>query len=393
MTKPTVVHLIESLAVGGAEKFIYNLVTHMRQGKYEPLVCCLSGGPLKADIEDQGIQVITLNISRRSIVLFPLFLKDIVKAVVALILLVYKRRVDIINTYTPDCAILGGIAGKLSGARVVATYQGLKIFPTDRKKGDPRNYLRMIFYRLAGKLADRSIAVSESIKDMLCRSMRVEPNKIVIINNAIDVEQYKKPVYLGTMFAELGLVSADKVLTCVGRLVWNKGHKFLIMAAQEVVRHYPEAKFLLVGDGPKRAELIALVTQLGLEKHVKFLGVRSDIQNILAITNVFILPSFAEGISIALLEAMAAGKSVVATAVPGNSDVVVDKETGLLVPVKDSLALAQAICHLLADPYLARRMGAMGKLRVKNHFTIHKTLSRIEQIYDELMKDKTMKQG
>jgi glycosyltransferase involved in cell wall biosynthesis len=393
MRKPIVVHLIEALGFGGAETHIYRLATHLRQGRYEPLVCCLSGSPRIAALKDQGVQVITLDISRHSIVLFPLFLNDVVKAILKLILLIRRRKVDIIHTHLPDCAILGGIAGKLSGAEVVATYHGLKILPFDRKKNDPRNYLRMIFYRFAGILAYRSIAVSEEVKDLMVRAMHVEPHKILVINNGIDTEDYGKPIDLETVCKELGLVFDDKVVTFVGRLVSNKGHKYLIMAAQVVIRYYPNTKFLLVGNGPTLGELTDLVSKLSLEKHVKFLGERSDIPNILAITNVFVLPSFAEGISLALLEAMAAGKPVVATAVPGNRDVVVDKETGLLVPAKDFEALGSAICKLLTDPHTAKRMGASGRVRVRKHFNFQKTLHKTEQIYNKAMIKKKLSRG
>ncbi len=393
MTKPTVVHLIEDLTVGGAPKLTCTLVSHLREGRYDPLVCCLTAGPVKAEIEDRGVQVITLNTSRRSIVLFPLFIKDIVKTITALILLTRKRNVEIIQAHCPDPVILAGIIGKLSGVGVVATYHGLKMFPFDRKQGDPRNLLRRFFYRFAGKSVNRSIAVSEPIRDMLCRTMQVKKDKIVVINNGIDAEEYEITVDSRAVIAELGLDFNSIVITCIGRLVSNKGHKYLIMAAQGVIRYYPNAKFLLVGNGPTFAELTDLVSQLSLEKHVKFLGERSDIPNILAITNVFVLPSFAEGISIALLEAMAAGKPVVATTVPGNREVVVDKETGLLVPAKDFEALGNAICKLLAYPYMAKRMGAMGKVRVKNHFNVKETIIRIEQIYDEVIREKRSNRG
>ena len=131
--------------------------------------------------------------------------------------------------------------------------------------------------------------------------------------------------------------------------------------------------------------LTKLVSELGLDQHVRFLPDCPDTREILAITTAFVLPSLGEGISVALLEAMAAGKPVIATAVPGNTDVVVPGVTGLLVPAQDASALAQAICELLADPCGARRMGAAGKVRVKNHFSFDNTRRRIEGLYDEVM--------
>ncbi len=138
MSKTTVLQLIERLTIGGAENVVYRLVKHLRQCNYEPLVCCLSAGSLKADIEDQGVHVIVLNIPRPSIIIFPLFVIDMVKVIKLLISLVQGLKVDIIHAHLPNCAILGSIVGKLTRVGVVATYHGLKILPSNRKKSDPR---------------------------------------------------------------------------------------------------------------------------------------------------------------------------------------------------------------------------------------------------------------
>ncbi|MBI4524219.1 MAG: glycosyltransferase [Deltaproteobacteria bacterium] len=388
MRKPTVLHLIETLTIGGAERLLSRLVLHLREGEYDPVVCSLSDGPLRAELEGRGVPVLTFHIARRSVILLPLFLKDVIKTVIRLIILIRRRKIDIIHAHLPDCAILAGIVGKLSGTAVVATYHGLGIFPSGRNKFDPRNVLRAVFYRLAGKLADRSIAVSDSVRDLLRDSFRIHSSKIVVIYNGAEVSEYERPVDSESVLSEWGLRQDDKIVTCIGRLVWNKGHEVLIRAGQEVVGHYPSARILIVGDGPGRENLRGLVSQLGLGRHVLFLGERSDIPEILAVTQVFVLPSFAEGISMALLEAMAAGKPAVVTAVPGNRDVVVDQETGILVPVQDSSALAEAICNLLADSSLAEKMGALGRLRIKARFDFEKTWRSTERVYDELMRKK-----
>ena len=385
MRKPTVLHLIERLAVGGAEKLLARLVVQLQRGKYNPIVCCLLDGPLRREIEAGGVRVLTLNNSRHSIIYLPLFFWDIAAALIKLILLVRRERIHIIHAHLPDCAILGGIVGKLSGARVVATYHGLGILPSNRNQLDPRNLLRLMFYRLAARLCDRSIAVSEPVSQMLRDVVRTEPGRITVIANGADVAEYEKPVDRNAVLRQLGLSSTNAIVTCVGRLVHNKGQKFLIQSMCDVVRSHPNAILLLVGGGPAKGELTRLVFDLQLDAHVRILGERSDVRELLAISHVFVLPSFAEGISFALLEAMAAGKPVVATAVPGNEDVVVDKETGLLVPAGDSTRLGTALCDVLADPSRAKRMGALGKSRVKSHFNFEAARRQTEQLYDEVM--------
>jgi len=385
MHKRTVLHLIERLAVGGAEKLVARLVIQLRRGKYDPLVSCLSDGPLKAEMEAGGVRVLTLNISRRSILFLPLFIMDIAAAITKLIVVVRREKVAVIHAHLPDCAILAGLVGKMTGAKVVVSYHGLGIMPKSRRRFDPRNRLRMIFYRLTMKLSHRSIAVSQPVGEMLRNVVKVGAEKIVVIPNGVDVSEYESPSDRTRVLSRLGLVARDMIVTSVGRLVYNKGHEFLIRGLKAVTQSYPSTRLLLVGDGPERGELTSLVTELGLERHVSLLGERNDIPQILAISHVFALPSLWEGLSVALLEAMAAGKPVVATAVEGNVAVVVDKQTGLLVPAKDSEALALAICRLLGDPGLAQKMGDAGRARVKKYYSLHESLRRTERLYDELV--------
>jgi glycosyltransferase involved in cell wall biosynthesis len=304
---------------------------------------------------------------------------------IKLFLIVRRENVDIIHAHLVDCVILGGIVGKLSGTRVVASFPGPNLLPLDRKAGDPRNHLRRFFYRMGAKLVDRFVAVSDEVKETLAEMVGVGPEKIVVIHSGVDLSEDDRAIPLESFYAKLGLAPDKTIVTCVGRLVPNKGQRFLIEAAKEVIRRHPEVSFLLVGAGPSREALTKLVSELGLDQHVRFLLDCPDTREILAITTAFVLPSLGEGISVALLEAMAAGKPVIATAVPGNIDVVVPGVTGLLVPAQDASALAQAICEMLADPCGARRMGAAGRVRVKNHFSFDNTRRRIEGLYDEVM--------
>jgi glycosyltransferase involved in cell wall biosynthesis len=388
MSRATVLHLIESLAFGGAEVTVSRLVARLRRGAYQPIVCCLRGGPLETEIEREGVPVITLNIARRSILLLPLFLLDIARALIRLFLIVRRSNVGIIHAHLVDCVLLGGIVGKVSGVRVIASFPGPNLLPLDRKAGDPRNLLRRFIYRIGAKLVDRFVAVSDEVKERLADMVGVSREKIAVVHSGVDLSDRDHSSSLERLRAQLDLKSNTTIVTCVGRLVPNKGHRFLIEATKEVVRRHPEVRLLLVGTGPARGTLSDLVAELGLGRHVTFFSNWPDIGEILAITTVFVLPSFGEGISVALLEAMAAGKPVIATAVPGNNDVVVPGVTGLLVPAQDTAALAQAICELLTDPCAARSMGAAGRARVKKHFTFDAAKDRIEGLYDEVMAGK-----
>jgi glycosyltransferase involved in cell wall biosynthesis len=238
---------------------------------------------------------------------------------------------------------------------------------------------------MGAKLVDRFVAVSDEVKETLAEMVGVSREKITVVHSGVDLSKRDRPIPLESLYVNLGLAPDKTIVTCVGRLVPNKGQRFLIEATKEVIRRHPEVRLLLVGAGPSREALKKFVSELDLDQHVRFLSDCPDTGEILAITTAFVLPSLGEGISVALLEAMAVGKPVIATAVPGNSDVVVPGITGLLVPAQDASALARAICELLADPSGARRMGAAGRARVKNHFSFDNTCRRIAGLYDEVM--------
>jgi glycosyltransferase involved in cell wall biosynthesis len=147
----------------------------------------------------------------------------------------------------------------------------------------------------------------------------------------------------------------------------------------------PDVRFLIIGDGGLKKQLMDLSSNLGVSKNVMFLGFRSDIPELLSVMDVLVLASLREGFSNAILEAMAAMKPVVATNVGGNPEVIIDGVTGLIVPPKDPHSMAQAILNLLQNEDLAQQMGEAGRRRVENHFTIDVITQKYIQLYDSLL--------
>jgi glycosyltransferase involved in cell wall biosynthesis len=172
----------------------------------------------------------------------------------------------------------------------------------------------------------------------------------------------------------------------VGNLYPVKGHRYLLEAVPRILETCPSAVFLVAGRGTCEEALREQARSLGIDTRVRFLGLRQDVPFLLAIGDVFVLPSLSEGLSIAILEAMAAGKPVVTTRVGGNPEVVVDGETGLLVEPADAQALASAITRVLTRPTEARRLGLNGLARMKSRFTTGAMVRAYEAIYDEVLK-------
>jgi glycosyltransferase involved in cell wall biosynthesis len=174
----------------------------------------------------------------------------------------------------------------------------------------------------------------------------------------------------------------------VGRLDhWGKGHKELFAAMAQLKEPYP-CHALIVGGGRREEEVKGAAASLGLAREVHFLGQRLDVPDLLQAMDIFVLPSYSEGVSLALLEAMAAGLPVIATAVGGTPEVVTDGETGLLIPPRDSDALAGALERLLVDPGWAKEMGARARGHVEANYSLDRFGRELNAIYEELIEKK-----
>jgi glycosyltransferase involved in cell wall biosynthesis len=226
----------------------------------------------------------------------------------------------------------------------------------------------------------RYVAVSRAVSEKLLQVFHIPAHKLQVIHNAVDLRRYESLASLEPP-VELARFQKRPVVLTVARLDQQKGLTTLLTAAAQL----PEAIFVLVGDGPERTALQAICQSLGLEERVIFAGFRSDIPNWLAHCDLFVLPSLYEGLSLSILEAMAAGKPVIASAIRGNDEVIVHGESGWLVPPGDTVHLVQALRTLLADPALAQRLALAGQVRVRKEFCLQAMVQQVEQLYADLL--------
>jgi glycosyltransferase involved in cell wall biosynthesis len=212
----------------------------------------------------------------------------------------------------------------------------------------------------------------------------------VTIYNGVDVTRFPVASVQATAQARraIGMPVGVPLVGSLGRLHPQKGFSDLLTAFAQVRQRVSSVRLFVAGDGELRDDLEAQARSLGIAAAVTFAGVRADVSEILAALDVFVLPSLWEGMPNAVLEAMAAGLPVVATAVGGTPEVVVDRVTGLLVPPQDPGALARAIERLLRDPGLRRTMGRAGRRRVERHFHIQETVRQVQDLYEALLRDK-----
>jgi len=206
-----------------------------------------------------------------------------------------------------------------------------------------------------------------------------------LVPNGVDLKRFAPRPASAALRAALGVPPSAPLAVSIGRHVPEKGYRHLVDAAAALERVRPGVHWILVGDGELRCELKARARQAGVEPRMHFTGWRDDVPDVLALADVFVLPSESEGFGRVLVEAMAMGRAVVATAVGGVSDVVVAGETGLLVPPADPPALAEAVRALLDDPTRAARFGAEGRARAESTFSLGAHVDGVERVYDEVL--------
>jgi glycosyltransferase involved in cell wall biosynthesis len=240
---------------------------------------------------------------------------------------------------------------------------------------------RRLRQRALSQGVHRYVAVSQAMADEMARDHVVPARKLRVVRNSVPAQAFNRPPDPALRATLTGARDRAVVLT-LARLVWRKGLGTLLDAAALV----PEVVFAIAGEGDERSVLETRIRQLGLEERVRILGQRDDIPALLASCDLFVLPSLFEGLPLSILEAMAAGKPVIATAVPGTREAVREGETGLLFPPGDAPALAHAITSVLADQGLAARLGRAGQVRVRQEFSAEMMTRQVEAIYGEVLR-------
>lgn len=355
---------------GGMEKVLVDGLLNTDSERVDSMVCCvMERGELADRLEQGGIPVRVLSKRSRWDISYPLRLARLLK----------DQQVDVVHTYSGVYRD-GCLAAHLANVPVN--------IHTDQGRFYPDNWKIRWTHRFMTRLRDQVISVSKELKDYLVNEVGLPPEKVTVIYNAVDTNAKSSSRNTNALRYELGLSRDRLTIGIIARLVPVKDHGTLLKAAGRVLTAVPQARLLIVGDGPLRAELEALTKILRISDHVLFLGHRNDVPDLLALMDVVVLCSLHEGSSLTLLEAMAAGRAVVATAVGGNPELILDGVTGLLVPARSPEALADAVVTLLRDPALRASMGEAGRARVKKYFSIEAMVQSYENLYESLFKQK-----
>jgi len=291
-------------------------------------------------------------------------------AVFALRRLVIGERVSLVHTHSSVDAWLGGFAARRAGVPVVRSRHVTIAVPRRRA--------------LVYRLADRVVTSGAAVAGVLARA-GVPPAKLVPIAPGVDTRRFHPGVTGAGVRAELGLGQAPLV-GLVANIRGSKGHDYFLVAAGEVLRTEPAARFVIVGDGVGFDDVRRRVADLGLERAVTMTGFRRDIPEVLAALDVLTLPSIrSEATSQVLLQALAVGTPVIASTVGGSGEIVRDGETGCLVPPADAPALARAIVGLLRDRERARAMARRGQALVGERYSLDASMGQLTAVYAALL--------
>ncbi len=366
MTKIALV--ITDLDVGGAERALTALATRLSPARWRVGVFCLSGpGALASVIRGAGLPCECLGVGRRN----P------VRAVVRLAAALRRFGPDLVQSYLFHANLAARLAAPWVCRPRPPVIGGIRVAERQR-----RWHLRLD--RWTSRLCAGEVCVSRGVLAFSRDVGGLDPARLTVIPNGIDPAPIDAAAPVER--ASIGVPEDAHLALFVGRLDPQKGLPDLLDAAERVIARRPDWHLALVGDGPERAGLLdAIRTRSALGDRVRWLGRRDDVPGLLKSADVLVLPSLWEGMPNAVLEAMAARRPVVGTAVEGTEDLVVPDQTGWLVPPRDPAALAHALDEAADDPDRRRRYGEAARLRVEREFSLDAVVAAYERLWTTVL--------
>ena len=366
----TILYFIEVSCPGGAQNVLLNILDGLNRSKYRPIVALLEKGWLEETLRSKGYEVIIVNSTNKS------FDWRLIKDLLSIC---KKNKVKLIHAHLFDSGIYASIVGLLARTPVAITLHG----QVDWKKSS-YPVIDKIKLIIINSIANHIIYVSENLKKYY-EELGVKKRKGIRIYNGINLDQFV-PLPKEDIRLSMGFSYSDILMGSVGHVRPWRGYEFLIDAAEMVVKLYPKARFIIVGntvDENYYQRLVSKVNKKKLQNNILFLGFRTNIREILSALDLFVLPSISEGFSLVTVEAMAAGKPVVGTNSGGPAEIVDDGVTGYMVPPADSGALAEKILVLLKDYCLAESMGKAGHLRAEERFSLERMIDNYHALYEK----------
>lgn len=375
-----ILFISELVDLGGGERNLVSLMASLDRTRYTPILLCPGPGPLVDELARRGINSVTMPFGRAQKILgfIPVVSLSTMRRFARLF---REQGIGLVHSNCFSGFVFSALPARAAGIPLVLTVHGWS-------SG----------WGIQGMLINRFvtavIAVSSAVQRFFCPPGGKLARKVIVIHPGVDTQLFAPASEHRTAVRSSLSISTDAPLVgMVGRYQPVKGHRYFIEAARVIAARFPEARFLLVGaplfnraqDKDYPAEIAAMVRNAGIEDRVIATGFRDDMPSIMAALDVLAFPSIRESYGLAVTEAMAAGVPVVASRCAGPEDTVLDGETGFLVPVQDSAALAEKVCELLSDRARARRMGAAGRARCEALFSLRAQTEATHKLYTAIL--------
>lgn len=367
-----ILELIDSPMLGGGQQHVLGLARSLDPERFDVTVCSSPDGPLVAQLEAAGIRHVACEIPKRPDPRVAYRLRAVIR----------RGGYQIVHTH-------GGVAGLwarvaslgLEAVDRVHTIHGIHYLNYDSRWA---RVAMTLMESALSKATARIICVCRSDLAKALRAGVVSVAQARVVSNGIDLGPYRTLAPAESVRTSLGLAGPGPLLGTIGRLHRQKGQAVLLQAFQAVAQALPEARLALVGEGGERERLTAQARELGIESLVKFLGARTDVPRLLAAFDLFVLPSLWEGLPLTLMEAMAAGRPLVASRVDGVEELVTDGVEGALVEAGDPAALAAALLELCRDSGRRAMLGERARERAMREFGVEAMGRAVAAIYEEL---------
>lgn len=357
----TVLHTESSTGWGGQESRSLRESEELTRRGHRAIILCQPGSGLAKRAGKSGIPTAVVRMRANVDPVAINFVRGLVR----------KENVDIINTHSSHDSWIATMGAWFSGRKpVIIRTRHLAI-----------GIKKSLTYTL---LPDKIVTVSEYVRSLFIEK-GIKPDKVITIPSGIDIRKFDPAKSGNTFREEIGVNSSVPLIVMVAILRVRKGHYYFVHAAKKVVEEFPDARFLIVGDGPQRTNIEHYIKELGLKDNVLMLGLREDIPRILASADLYVIPSLSEGMGQSTMEAMAMGVPVIASDVGGLPELVINDQTGILVPPKNIPALAKAIIGLLSDKGRSERLAAQAKQSVVRCYSIERTVEKTLNLYSELL--------
>lgn len=375
MNKHNILYIAnEGTLKGGGQISLWNLVMRLNKDRFRTFFVCPSEGSFTDILRKAQISIDIVNFS-------PLKrpnLFAVISTIVKIKRIIKKNKIDIVHSNGPRMSLLSALAAKLAKTAIIWHERTL----VEKGMWDSDRFFAC--------LADKIICNSDAIRQRFLKKGKIH-EKVITIINGVDTDLFNPCVDGSSVRKELNIKDSEIIIGIAGRIDPTKGQLYFLEAARDLVSKYDNLKFLIAGDAfgkrliEYKRKLDEFIAENNLGEKVIFIGARKDMPHVLAAMDIVVLASDAEGCGRVIFESMSSAKPMVGTNSGGTPEIIQDKETGLLVPPKDSKSLAKAINVLLSDQEFSKNMGEKGRKRVEDYFTIEEHVKKTEKIYEELL--------